>query len=489
MRTPPIDRGHLIDAMNVGIFATLFWSVRAFQTDDAYITLRHAERVANGDGPVWNAGGPLCEGFSNPLLLFIEAAVLALGGDGMLAARLVSWGSAAALLVLMRRLGTPIYGSTAAAAGAFLMATWSPLAFWSHSGLETASVALVITLGGLLLAGPDGGRPLAAGLTLAVLPWLRPEGPIPALVLAVASQGLGLLTFGRRRASLKALFRIAAPIIVSSLMLECLRWGIYGHLAPNSAVLKMGVGESGRVTWAFLKQLWPALPVLAAGLLTLQGRGWLLLAPASVWFAGSIGAWDNVNEFGRFLLPTLPALMLVAGTGVVSLARTVGGGWAVSAAAAVALGAVQLTWPNVSVAETSEFATTYKSCKSTVRRNAGLWIREHAAPDAVYGLVDVGLVTWIAEGNALDTLGLNDPRIQQTGAQAWPDRAALVMADKPDYLLIVSDHPTELDIRYEIDRAIVAHPDFAPNYRQVEILAVEDCAYRLFIFQRQASSP
>lgn len=489
MWKPSWNSALLIDAVNVSIFAALYWSVRVFQTDDAYITLRHAERIAAGDGPVWNAGGPLCEGFSNPLLLYIEVAVLALGGDGMAAARVVGFASAAALLVLMRRLGTPVFGATAAAGGAFLMATWSPFAFWSHSGLETASVALVITVGGLLLAGPGGGRPLAAGLVLSLLPWLRPEGPIPALVLAFASQGFGLLSFGKRRAALGRLLQIAGPVIVSSVVLEMLRWGIYGHLAPNSAVLKMGVGESGRVTFAFLKQLWPALPLLAAGFLTLRGRGWLLLAPASVWFAGSIGAWDNVNEFGRFLLPTLPALMFVAATGIEALARASGSGWVVSAGGIATLAVVQLTWPNVAAAETAEFAKTYKSCKTAVRRSAGLWIREHAPPDAVYGLVDVGLVTWIAGGTALDTLGLNDPRIQETGAQLWSDRAALVMSDQPDFLLLVSDHPTELDIRYEIDRAIAGHPDFAAHYRQVQILGVEDCAYRLFIFGRTQAAP
>lgn len=134
-----------------------------------------------------------------------------MGGDGMLAARLRSWGSAAPLLVLMRRLGTPIYGAMAAAGGAFLMATWAPFAFWSHSRLETASVAMIMTLGGLLLAGPDREVPLAAGLTLALLPWLRPEGPIPALVLAFASEGLGLLTFGRRREAVRRLLQIAVP--------------------------------------------------------------------------------------------------------------------------------------------------------------------------------------------------------------------------------------------------------------------------------------
>ncbi len=484
-----IDRGYGFDAFNVAIFAALYHSVRAFQTDDAYITLRHAARFAAGDGPVWNAGGAACEGFSNPLLLIIEAGVLAVGGDGMQAARVVSWLSAASLLVLMRRLGTPIFGAEAAAGAAFLFAAWSPLAFWSHSGLETASVALVVTVAGLLLARSDGGNPLAAGLTLAVLPWLRPEGPIPALLLAAASEGPRFLSLGQRARALQRLLRIAGPVIVSAAVLEGLRYAVYGHFAPNSAVLKMGVGESGRVALAFLSQLWPAGALIAAGLVTLPGRSWLVLVPAIVWLGGAVEAWDNVNEFGRFLLPTVPAWLLVATTGIVSLSRAAGGGWALSGGITATLGAVVLTWPNVSVAETTEFANTYKDCKTRVRRQAAEWIRANSAPDAVYGLVDVGLVSWIADGQALDTLGLNDPRIQHTGAQEWADRAALVMSDRPDYLMIVSDSATTLDIRYQIDQAIVAHPDFAAHYRVAEVVAADDCPYHLYIYEREAAAP
>src|SRR4051812_29090301 len=52
---------------------------RRYIADDAWITVRYAENLASGAGLVFNPGGPRVEGFSNPLLVSVEALGATLG--------------------------------------------------------------------------------------------------------------------------------------------------------------------------------------------------------------------------------------------------------------------------------------------------------------------------------------------------------------------------------------------------------------------------
>lgn len=486
-RLSPRALGLTLDAVNLAVFCAFLVPVRQFVTDDAYITLRHAERLALGDGFVWNAGGPRCEGFSNPLFFAIEALATWVGFDGMQAARVVSILCSFALLVTMRRMGSLVVGERAAAAAAFLMAASAPFAFWTVSGLETAMVVLVVTAGTLVLGRPDGGSAWRAGWIFALLPWLRPEGPVPALALAFASEAFGILDPTRRRASLTRLAQIAGPVIVSSAVLEAARWGIYGHLLPNSAVLKMANAEIGEVTLPFLIQLAPAGALAFAGALLLRGRSRLIIIPAFVWLVGSLRAWNNVNDFGRFLLPTVPAWLLVAAFGLDAAAAFAERRRALVVAIATATLALAFAvWPTVSSRKVADFAQTYVRCRAVVRANAGFWLAEHAPPGSVYAMVDAGLIPYNAGGTALDTIALNDPRIQETGALSWEDRADLVMGDHPDFILLASDSGAAEDARYAIDQAVVAHPDFAAYYRPEAHIRTDDCMYHLPIYRRIA---
>src|SRR4051812_21997151 len=54
-------------------FLGLSLLLRRFVTDDAWITVRYAENLSAGWSFAWNPGGPAVEGFSNPLLVGMEA--------------------------------------------------------------------------------------------------------------------------------------------------------------------------------------------------------------------------------------------------------------------------------------------------------------------------------------------------------------------------------------------------------------------------------
>src|SRR4051812_1351198 len=87
----------------VAAFLALCSLFRDFVTDDAWISARYAENFAAGRGLVWNPGGPRVEGFSNPLLVAVEALARLAGVAPLDAARAAGIAGGVALLVVMAR--------------------------------------------------------------------------------------------------------------------------------------------------------------------------------------------------------------------------------------------------------------------------------------------------------------------------------------------------------------------------------------------------
>ncbi len=182
-----IPAGRLLLVLAVGVHLALCWRLRGFLTDDAWISVRYAENIAHGDGFVWNPGGPRTEGYSNPLLVGVEALVHALGWSAPAAARVIGVLAGVACVVLVHALGRRVVGEAAAALGALLTACGAAFAAWTVGGLETTLVALVLTAGTLELARGDGGRPWLAAVLFALLAWLRPDVLVVAAAVVAAA--------------------------------------------------------------------------------------------------------------------------------------------------------------------------------------------------------------------------------------------------------------------------------------------------------------
>ncbi len=84
-------RGWSVAALTVAIHLELCWLLRAFFTDDSWISVHYAENLGSGKGFVWNPDGPRVEGFSYPLLAAVEALAadtsFAVSDAGLLRAR------------------------------------------------------------------------------------------------------------------------------------------------------------------------------------------------------------------------------------------------------------------------------------------------------------------------------------------------------------------------------------------------------------------
>lgn len=267
-----------------------------FFADDSLISLRYAERFAEGKGLTWNDGERV-EGYSNLLWVLAVAALHVLGLDSIFAARLLGFfGMGAAVLALawthrradelsLPRLALP------AAVGVFAMALSGPLAVWLVGGLEQPFVAGLLAWAialSLPLARPDGPeKVLPAAIPLALLCLTRPDG---ALYTATIALGV-VLCRGISLASIKLALRLALLPAAAYLGQLAFRLVYYGDWVPNPA----------RVKVAFTK-------TRLLGGLEYTGAGFFYLSGLSLLAGLALLAAKDPQRRRRLLLIGLPLL-------------------------------------------------------------------------------------------------------------------------------------------------------------------------------------
>ncbi|WP_448627000.1 hypothetical protein [Geodermatophilus sp. URMC 64] len=490
----PVDRpvrrrptsGTLVLAASAVLYLWLCWRLRAFVTDDSWISVRYAENLASGGGFGWNPDSAPVEGYSNPLLVIVEALADLVGIPAIRAARGLGVLSGLACLVLVHLRGRAVIGRFGASAATVLLACSAPFAVWAVGGLETLPMALVLTVAVLELARADGGRVWIAAGAMALLPWLRPEGLAAAGVLVALSEGPALLRRLQRRAALRRLLVLGGLPVASQILLELERLLVYGHLLPNSVIYKAGHGELFLVAEKFLTQGVLVLLLAVIGVVLATGRQRLLLVPPAVYLLGSLGMADSVNAFSRFFMPVWPQLVLLAGLGVAGLLTGAEDRRRRIAAGAVvaATGAAMLAFPPGGLRTAEAFAQDYLDCRTTTRMAMADWLRT-TPRDTVYSISDAGLVPARAGRTAIDSFFLNEAALQETGRMSGEQIADEVFRRRPDVVIVASPNPTAFVGSYQSDQLIHDRLD-AEGYRLAFVASgrVPTCAYSLWAFQR-----
>jgi arabinofuranosyltransferase len=472
------------------VFVVLCVLVRKFVTDDAFISVRYADNIANGHGFVWSPHGPRVEGFSNPLLVIGEVLAHLFGVATITAARVIGVGSGVVLLLVIGLYAPRVVGRAASNIALALVAFYPPLAVWAVGGLETLPATLVVTAGVLLLCQePHRGRAAKAGCVFALLPWLRPEGIAVAVAAAALAELPGLWSRGSRREALTRLGLAAGIPLASQGLLELVRLGVYGHALPNSVIFKTGTGGTFDVLSRFAVQAWPLILAAAAGAVLARGRARLLAVPPLVYAIGALGTLNQVNGLSRFLLPAWPQLALLAGTAVaVASARLGRPRVPVAAAAASGLVAAGLLVLPGNLGDATGFASSYSKCPQRARTKAVAWLRAHTPADSAYSVSDAGLMAaGSGSRTVIDQLGLNEAYLQRTGPLDTAARAKFVLDRHPDAVVLLSRRKRTFVARYATDAAIAADPRFG-HYALAHVSRVAwACRYQLFIYRPRAA--
>jgi arabinofuranosyltransferase len=303
-------------ALVVSFLHQLMFSTLA---EDAFISFRYSQNLAEGRGLVFNVGEKV-EGYSNFLWVVLVAIPHWLfQANIILTARVLGVLCALGAVVVAYLLATRISGSGGAGVlAAMITAASSSFAAYGPSGLETPLFGL-LALSAVLALQAD--RLLVAGLLVALATMTRPDGVVLAVVIGVWLLVLAL----RGRAGWRGMAWYLAGAAVLVIPWTAWRVAYYGYLIPNAVAAKSGASLRWQleVGWHYLV----AFAVAAAALLVFvpiaiylivvrrrqidkraQRLVWLLFALAIVYlafFTATGGDWMPAFRFFASVVPLL----------------------------------------------------------------------------------------------------------------------------------------------------------------------------------------
>lgn len=475
----------------------IFWAYTQRYWEDAYITCLHSENFVLGYGLTHvRPGEPPLHGFTSPLSVLVPlVGDLMHVGWGVDFIKLVSIPAAAITILYIAgicmhasvRLATPlavmVMGYAAAEHHQIL---------WGMAGMETQLVVLTLVAS---LYHTIAWQPLRLGIWLGLCMLARPDYAFWCAVVGV----YGLFRDWRRM-----------PLVVGVALAVYLPWIAfcfwhYGSPIPNT-ILAKGTGygkwydQEGALTLFGLKrQVWrmmaEQLHVMLGPVFAGHGAGiyrFYTSGPESIvgnimfWFAvlGSLALalarrftlWPLVAGtivyslyyvflvpivFGWYKVPYLIMLLMLSAWGVQIATRLIPSRWRTGVqwgftVAYLALFLSVLPWT---------FYTEHqiqKYIENGIRKEAGLWLKEHMKPDEAVGCEPLGYISYFSRGNVYDWPGLASRKVTEWSRNQEGERnlESMLKALQPEYLFL---RDLEMNGFFE-DRRF-----FVENYHPVKV--------------------
>ncbi|HER43803.1 MAG TPA: hypothetical protein ENO08_05025, partial [Candidatus Eisenbacteria bacterium] len=262
----PTLRNTLLAAAVAAVLAAGLWWFN-YIPDDAYIGMRYARNVAEGEGLVFNPGERV-EGYTNFLWIMILAAaakagVPLVGGSRALSllfsagTLLLAWIACDSILTEKER---SLSGRGVAAVAPLILAASTPFVTWALSGTEIPLFTFLLTAGMLLLLTGRGPRPVFA--VFAVLTLVRPEGAAWYLLA-----GALLVVRGERPRRVAAEGMLTAALLLAPYLIW--KFLYFGSVLPNTFYAKTGA---------------PAVQFRNGAGYTIRFAAWYIWLPAAALF-------------------------------------------------------------------------------------------------------------------------------------------------------------------------------------------------------------
>ncbi|MCH7697628.1 MAG: hypothetical protein IH865_01630 [Chloroflexi bacterium] len=426
-----------------------------FYADDALITLRYSQHLADGQGPNWNSDGRV-EGYTTFLWMGTHAGLAKIGFDVVEMSRVLGLAAVVGTMLIMHRTWSMWSDDEPAgdfasplviAAAIIALALTDGVAFWGFSGMETAAFMALLTLSAFLFLREQraGGLPWSA-VALAATAMTRPEG-----LIAIAVSGAFLVIragfASDRREALLRLASWSAVLLVLYGSYFAWRYTYYDHLLPNTFYAKVeptsALYERGLDyvwTYAFRYQLLPLLGGVAVLLTNVRLRSdaaYVLVLTAAM-LAGVVIEGGDDFPHGRMIIPILPLVYVAGLAGLATLlgrlsTSAIRSG--VIAAAVLTLGAVSLFHASLELAGPVE----HERQAQRGREVLGRWLSDNTPPDYTIAAFAVGAIGYYGERDVLDLLGLND--------------VVIAHSDVPDFGTGLAGHE-KYNIDYVLDNVL-----------------------------------
>lgn len=439
----------------VGFSGLLFPS---WISDDAFISFRYAQNLAQGHGLVYNVGERV-EGYTNFLWTVLAALVLRLGGDLELWAYMSGIGIGLAIVLGSFWLASRLAGDGVAFVAALLVATSQSLLIHTArgGGLETGLFTLlVLAAGASYLAArerPGPARAALTGLLLALATLTRPEGALVCtLVLGHWLLSSWIIKNPAVPTSPQPSARRPITCLVAYLMIVLpfflWRYGYYGDLLPNTFYAKTGGGgeqfQRGLEYAGNFAQIMGG-PMLLAGLLLFWPnwrwalRGWpgFALLLVSVYSAYIIVVGGDHFPGERFFVPLLPWIALLIAGGLLRLVDINSDFIWHRRLVAASLAILLLFYSTYALLRTvpSDYLLAGRNESVLIWRELGWWLADHAAPEESVAALGAGAIAYYSERTTIDLLGLTDRHIARVDVETMGTGIAGHEKRDPDYVL------------------------------------------------------
>lgn len=406
----------LLLALAAGV---ILWTNADYDVDDAPITYRYAENLAQGHGFVYNPGEHIL-GTSTPLYTLLLAGLRMFGVPIPLASTVINFGASLAifgLVIALTRLttGSPWAG---ALAGLYLLTQGSFLRF-TMSGMETPLYTLIILAAFWALAREKESW-AAVWAALAFL--MRLDG-----LAVMGAVGLVLLLYRRRipwRAVLIFLVLVAPWLLFATLY--------FGSPLPQSMLAKQIHLQKAQASrywiWQhlFVDGLGAPTFLLPVGLLGLlsqvreQAKPLLRTLPAVAWFIAYLAAYTviGIDFYEWYLMPLYPVIAMWVGAGLWMIIQFIrqpqakGVRRLFQEAVVIVLLVAWFLPYRTHALESVRYFKAYLNGVEGARVQAGAWIKAHAAPDARLFTGFIGHLGYESSLHVTDGAGLITPFAQ-----------------------------------------------------------------------------
>lgn len=414
-------------ALAIAAVALVHTRAWRFICDDAYISFRYAQNLAEHGTLAYNVVAPreLIEGYTN----FLWVMLLALGDRLGLApdflAPVLTQVAVIAALGAVVWLGRGLRGGWPLAP-ALLLACSPEFMVWGQGGLETA-LAAALTFAAMAAAA--SGRWRAAGVVTALAGLTRPDALLPIGLFF----GTWLIVHGRKswpgwRRLLVGGLLAAGPLVVHLLW----RHSYYGSWVPNTWFIKQFGGLLRGTYGVWYVESWARAVGLVAIVPLLPWLRWrhlVLVVPIAGTVAWAWAIGGDFMAYSRFLIVATRLLAALWGWLLADAAAWLGGraAWVrrvpVVAVVTIVLAGV-LAWQararwQIDRAQTSGWlegrweGVTAMDRFARERVHVGAWMRAHLPASTWLAVGAAGALPYASGLPVVDVYGLVDP---------WPSR-------------------------------------------------------------------